>query len=97
MFNSLKYAKILEDAGLPRNQAETHIQIISEVLEEELASRQDFLVLEGKFDRLELAVKQQFTALDDKIEKLEYKIIFKLGSLMVVLFGSAIGLASIVL
>jgi len=79
MFNSLKYAKILEDAGLPRSQVETHNQIISEVLEEELATKRDI-------ERLE-----------DKIEKLEYKLVFKPGSLMVILFGSAIGVVSLVL
>jgi len=107
LYNSLKYAKILEDVGLPRNQAETHIQIISEVLEEELATKQDIMRLEAgtKQDimRLGNSTKQdimrletKFNRLEDKIEKLEYKLIFKLGSLMTVLFGAALGVFSLV-
>lgn len=41
MFDSLKYAKILEEAGLPREQAETHIRILRDVIGEEMATKQD--------------------------------------------------------
>ena len=82
MYNSLKYAKILEDAGLPRNQAETHIQIISEVLEEELVTRQDIVNLE--------------TRIDSKLDRMEYRLLVKLGSLMTFLFGAALGILSFI-
>lgn len=41
MFNSLKYAKKLEEAGVPREQAETHLMILSEVMESNLATKQN--------------------------------------------------------
>ncbi len=41
MQNSLKYAKVLEDAGLPRNVAETHIQILIDVMGDEMATKND--------------------------------------------------------
>lgn len=49
MFNTLKYAKILEESGLPRNQAEAHMQIITAVVEEDMATKSDIKEL-----RLEL-------------------------------------------
>lgn len=41
MFNSLKYVKKLEEAGVSREQAEMHIQIVGEIMETNLATRQD--------------------------------------------------------
>ena len=46
MFNTLKYARKLEAVGLPRDQAEAHIQIIAEVIEGDVATKQDLKELE---------------------------------------------------
>lgn len=53
MFNSLKYAKNLEEAGVPRNQAEAHVLLISELLEMNLATKHDIALLEQKLIQLE--------------------------------------------
>ena len=41
MFNTLKYVKKLEEVGISREQAETHIQIVTEIMETTLATQQD--------------------------------------------------------
>ena len=41
MFNTLRYAKKLEAAGVSREQAEAQIQIIAEILEEDMATKLD--------------------------------------------------------
>lgn len=41
MFNTLKYAKMLEEVGFSREQAETSVSILLEVMEEKLATKQD--------------------------------------------------------
>jgi hypothetical protein len=41
MFNTLKYAKLLEEVGFSRDQAETSIKILVEIMEDKLASKQD--------------------------------------------------------
>lgn len=46
MFNTLRYARKLEQAGLTREQAEAHIQVIAEILEEDVATKQDLKELE---------------------------------------------------
>ncbi len=46
MFNTLKYSKILEATGVSREQAEAHIQIMAEIVEDDLATKQDLKELE---------------------------------------------------
>jgi hypothetical protein len=46
MFNTLKYTKQLEQAGFSREQAEAHIQIMAEMVEDSLATKQDLKELE---------------------------------------------------
>lgn len=46
VFNTLKYAKHLEDAGFTRQQAEAQANIISEVMDEKMATKQDLRELE---------------------------------------------------
>lgn len=46
MINTLEYAKKLERAGVSRRQAEAHIQIISQVVEVDMATKQDLRELE---------------------------------------------------
>ncbi len=43
MNNALKYVKILEGTGITREQAEAHVQIISDILEGDLVTKQDLL------------------------------------------------------
>jgi hypothetical protein len=48
MFNTLRYAKMLEEAGFSRIQAETSIKILVEIMEDKLASKQDIKELESR-------------------------------------------------
>ncbi len=48
MFKSLRYTKKLEEVGLTREQAETHIEIMTEIIETNLATKQDIKDLENK-------------------------------------------------
>lgn len=41
MFNTLTFTKKLEDAGIPRLQAEAHVQVLAEIVESELATKND--------------------------------------------------------
>lgn len=50
MLNTLKYAKILEESGLTRSQAEAHMQIITAVVEEDMATKKDLRELELRIE-----------------------------------------------
>lgn len=46
MFDTLRYSKTLEAAGVSRSQAEAHVKIIAEIVEGDLATKQDMRELE---------------------------------------------------
>lgn len=46
VFNSLEYARRLEAAGFTRQQAETQANILAEVIDERMATKQDLRELE---------------------------------------------------
>lgn len=71
MNNALKYVKMLEGTGITREQAEIQIQIISEILEGDLATKQDIKDLNAKFESIE-----------HKILQSEYRMTIKLGSIV---------------
>jgi hypothetical protein len=72
MSDTLKYVKILEGAGVTREQAEAHVQLITEITEGDLATKQDLKIFEIN--------------LESKIQQLEYRIIIKLGTLLIIGF-----------
>lgn len=103
MFNAFKYTKQLEEAGFSREQAEIQLQVITEIVEGELATKQDLAILETnllnifeqKFTMLDNKIMNFKTDSDNKIMSLENKIIqseyrltIKLGGLMVLGFST---------
>ena len=53
MFNTLKYAKKLEEVGMTRAQAETHVEIIAEVIEDQLATKDDMKQMKNELVQME--------------------------------------------
>jgi hypothetical protein len=80
MNNSLKYVKILEVSGITREQAEAHVQMISEILEDDLATKQDVHNLKQDIKNLDL----RFESIEHKILQSEYRMTIKLGSIVTV-------------
>ncbi len=68
MFNTLKYAKMLEEVGFSRDQAETSIKILVEIMEDNLASKQDLQ---------ELKKDLQYS-----ISQLESKVTLRMGAML---------------
>ena len=77
MNNALKYVKILEGTGITREQAEAHVQIISDILEGDLVTKQDLLNSEN-------TLKNSVERLEHKILQMEYRMTIKLGSIVTV-------------
>jgi repressor of nif and glnA expression len=82
MFNAYKYVKKLEEAGVTREQAETHIQIVSEIMESNLATQQDMAMLRQD-------VKHEITLS-------EQRMTIRLGTIVSVAIGIAVTLAKLV-
>jgi hypothetical protein len=98
--NTLKYVKILESTGITREQSEVHVQIISDVLEGDLATKQDLKNLETKsdtsFERIEQKIKNLEGKLETSVERIEhkmlqseYRITIKLGSIVTIAIAAA--------
>ena len=97
MFNAIKYAKKLEEAGFSKEQAEVQLQVITEIVEGDLATKQDLKILEtglanlidARTNHLELKinnVENKLEQSDLKIQQLEYRLTIKLGTLLVIGF-----------
>jgi len=56
MFNTLRYAKKLEEVGVSRSQAEAHIQIIAEFIEGDVATKQDVREIKDELVKLEYRI-----------------------------------------
>jgi len=80
MNNALKYVKILEGSGITREQAEAHVQMISEILEDDLATKQDVHNLKQDIKNLDI----RFESIEHKILQSEYRMTIKLGSIVTV-------------
>ena len=93
MSNALKYVKILERTGITREQAEAHVQIISDILEGDLVTKQDLTNSEANLKssivRLETELKTSVERIEHKLLQSEYRTTIKLGSLVTVVIAAA--------
>jgi BioD-like phosphotransacetylase family protein len=89
MYDSLKYAKKLEEAGVSREQAEVHIQIMTEIIETNLATKQDLKDLSAE---LRYEIVSRFQALSAQIIQSEQKMTIRLGGIVSVAMGLMLAL-----
>lgn len=80
MISALKYTRKLEEVGFSREQAETHIQIMTEIVEADLATKQDIAIL-----RQEINILKEY--LENKIIQSEYRMTIKMGTMLTVAVG----------
>jgi len=111
MFNSLKYAKKLEEVGLTREQAEMHVQILSEVMESTLATKQDMkdlnLALSQDIKDLDQRIGQDVKNLHQRIDTLavdfrnelkitEQRMTIKIGTIVSMAIGVAVTIVKLI-
>jgi DNA-binding transcriptional MerR regulator len=90
LFDTLRYAKRLQEIGFPREQAEGFAELQREIVDERLATKADIRRLEAelevKFKELDAKIDTVAKEFDAKIEftakNLEYKLTVRLGSMM---------------
>ena len=85
MFNTLKYSRILEATGISREQAEAHVQIMAEIVEDEVATKQDIREtkqeiketkqeIKSSADGMRQEIKSSTDGMRQEIEALKSKI-----------------------
>ncbi len=67
IFDTLHYARRLQDAGVPREHAETHAAVLADTITEELATKRDLdqglLAVRADMDQKFATIDLQFAAL----------------------------------
>lgn len=79
MFNTLRYAKMLEEVGFSREQAETSIKILVEIMEDKLASKQDLQELES---RLQNSVALLRSDVQHSVAQTESRLTIRMGTML---------------
>ena len=75
-FDTLKFAKRLEAAGVPAQQADATAEAFGEVTREELATK-------AHLDLLEARLLARIDSVESKLEEMESRLFLKVGSLIV--------------
>ena len=99
MYDSLKYAKKLEEVGVSRKQAEVHVQIMTEILDTHLATKQDLKDLSAELRKemqdLRTEMSSKFLTLNAQIIQSEQKMTIRLGGIVSVAIGLAFTLSKL--
>lgn len=89
----MKYVKIPESTGVSREQAEAHVQLVTEIMESDLATKHDLenleITLKQDIKNLETKVDTSVERLEHKMLQSEYRLTIKLGSIVTVVIAAA--------
>lgn len=99
MYDSLKYAKKLEEVGVSREQAEVHVQILTEIMDTNFATKQDLKDLSAEVRQelqdLRAEMSSKFLSLNAQIIQSEQKMTIRLGGIVSVAIGIAFTLSKL--
>lgn len=108
MFNAFKYSKKLEEVGFTHEEAEASVNVLWDIMEENLATKQDILEVKQGIKDVRTELKQDIANLRNEvsiglsevyhtIDKLESKLVIKLGGMLIVAMGMILTLQKILL
>ncbi len=83
MYNTLKAAQTLENAGVPRVQAEAHVSIVSEFMESQFATKEDL-------NSLGAEMRTEFGLLRKDMAILSRDLTIRLGAIVCVTMTAAV-------
>jgi methyltransferase-like protein len=75
-FDTLSYANKLKAVGVPDKQAEVQAQVLSEFIDEKIATKRDILGVKEEIKNVRVEFKRD-------MKELEYKLTIRLGSMLV--------------
>ena len=85
-FDTLAYSKRLIAVGMPPRQAEEQIEIFAEILDNNLATKQDIELIHKDMKELEGSLQRDMKELEGSLQRdmkeLEMRMIIRLGSIM---------------
>ncbi|GAB4421619.1 MAG: hypothetical protein OHK0056_32530 [Bacteriovoracaceae bacterium] len=88
MFNALKYTEILEKVGFSREQAETSVKVLIEVMDDNFATKHDLkefqFAMHSDMQKFKNELSSEIQAVRHEMKLLEQRMTIKLGTLMVI-------------
>lgn len=112
MFNALDYTKKLEEVGVPREQAEAHVQMVIQILEGDMATKADIQIaktdlksdiiavrneLQVEMQLLRTELKSDIAAVRNDMQTLEYRLTIKLGAFLAISVASIAAILKLLL
>jgi len=108
MFNSLRYTKVLEEAGVVRKQAEAHVGIMTDMMASHFATSNDLKDLRNELSqdikdlRNEISLdmksfRHDLNNMNQEMQKLEYRLTIKLGTIVGALLGVTATIVTLVI
>jgi hypothetical protein len=94
-FDTLAYAKHLEQAGVERRQAEAHAEAMNQYLRPDLATKADIAALEQRIDQrltvmeqsLRAEIKSEIAALEQRLQRLIHQTQLQTLGIMAAMLG----------
>lgn len=90
MSNPVKYIRDLEAAGFQRNQAEAQVQMVLDVLEGDLVTKNDFAVYQERLENRFTQIDSQFAQVRSQIKESELRVVTRMGFLVVSVVSVAV-------
>ncbi len=91
LYNPIKALHRLKNAGFTQEQAEAQVEILTEIIEEGLASKKDILELKNAFFSNEAKIKAEIEKakleLENKIQSLELRITIRMTAIVLSTVG----------
>ncbi len=95
-FDTLTYARKLEEAGFTPQQAEVQAHALADIVDERLATKEDIRRIEEAIEALRIAtekdIKQMEKRIDLKLEAMRSSLIIWLGGTVVASMVAGVGL-----
>jgi hypothetical protein len=77
--DTLSFSDRLQEAGVPRKEAEAHAQLARDVIFEALVEKEKF---QGEVDRIARDITALERRLEQRLTELELRIVVKLGAIV---------------
>ena len=78
--DTLGYAKKLQEAGVPSQQAEAHADALRTVVEQDFATKQDLREMEARLEARLVALESR---LESRMAEMETRLLVRLGTIVI--------------
>lgn len=87
IFDTLRYAKKLQEAGFTSEQAEIQAEALHDTMDNNLATKENIKELKRDIKEIEQDIKAVEGRMVTKLQELEYKVVIRLGSVIAIAVG----------